>query len=71
MNEFQKVLKFICSACGEHENVSWNYADVYNKMVAVECLSEYCGHTAEIPVGETGLREKLDNLCKDMGLLED
>ena len=69
MNEFQKVLKFICSNCGEYEKVHWNYADVYNKIVAVECLP--CGNSAEIPVGETGLREKLDNLCRDMGLLED
>ena len=49
MNEFQKVLKFICSVCGEHERVAWNYADVYNKIAAVECLP--CGNSAEVPVG--------------------
>lgn len=50
MNEFQKVLKFICSKCGEHERVAWNYADVYNKIASVECLP--CGNSAEVPVGD-------------------
>ena len=49
MNEFQKVLKFICSKCGEHERVAWNYADVYNKIASVECMP--CGNSATVDVG--------------------
>ena len=45
MGEFQKVLKFICSECGEHEKVYWHWIDFDYKIVNVECV--VCTNSAE------------------------
>lgn len=49
MGEFQKVLKFICSRCNEHERVVWYYSGLYDNIASVECIP--CGNSAEVPVG--------------------